>query len=212
MLAPSGWIPPGRATSPCNSPACDSATRSAARAAGGERCASAACSGRPIFPPSLASSLSRCQGMSGEAALPSTVDLYVDNALRMSREVPSGPFSIQDLPVTTGQGDARLVVRDILGREQVITQPFYATPRLLRQGLHDYSYELGFVRRNFGTDSNNYGRALAVGSHRLGITEQFTGEIHGELLGHQQTLGLGGVLLWPARGRTVRRPRREPQR
>jgi outer membrane usher protein len=138
--------------------------------------------------------------MSGEAALPSTVDLYVDNALRMSREVLSGPFSIQDLPVRTGQGDARLVVRDILGREQVITQPFYATPRLLQQGLQDYSYELGFVRRNFGTDSNNYGRGLVVGTHRLGITEQFTGEVHGELLGHQQTLGLGGVLLWPAAG------------
>ena len=139
-------------------------------------------------------------GVSGEAALPSTVDLYVDSALRMSREVPSGPFSIQDLPVTTGQGDARLVVRDILGREQVITQPFYATPRLLKPGLQEYSYELGFVRRNFGTDSNNYGRPLAVGTHRLGITEQFTGEIHGELLGHQQTLGLGGVLMLPAAG------------
>ena len=139
-------------------------------------------------------------GVSGEAALPSTVDLYVDSALRMSREVPSGPFSIQDLPVTTGQGDARLVVRDILGREQVITQPFYATPRLLKPGLQEYSYELGFVRRNFGTDSNNYGRRMAVGTHRLGITEQFTGEIHGELLGHQQTLGLGGVLMLPAAG------------
>ena len=138
--------------------------------------------------------------VSGEAALPSTVDLYVDSTLRMSREVPSGPFSIQDLPVTTGQGDARLVVRDILGREQVITQPFYATPRLLKPGLQEYSYELGFVRRNFGTDSNNYGRPLAVGTHRLGITEQFTGEIHGELLGHQQTLGLGGVLMLPAAG------------
>jgi len=138
--------------------------------------------------------------VSGEAALPSTVDLYVGSALRMSREVPSGPFSIQDLPVTTGQGDARLVVRDILGREQVITQPFYVTPRLLKPGLQEYSYELGFVRRNFGTDSNNYGRPLAVGTHRLGITEQFTGEIHGELLGHQQTLGLGGVLMLPAAG------------
>jgi len=139
-------------------------------------------------------------GMSGEAALPSTVDLYVDNALRMSREVPSGPFSIQGLPVRAGQGDARLVLTDILGREQIITLPFYATPRLLKQGLQDYSYELGFVRRNFGTDSNNYGRALAVGTHRLGITEQFTGEIHGELLGHQQSLGLGGVLMLPAAG------------
>jgi outer membrane usher protein len=139
-------------------------------------------------------------GVSGEAALPSTVELYVDNALRMSRQVPSGPFSIQDLPVTTGQGDARLVVRDILGREQVITQPFYATPRLLKPGLQEYSYELGFVRRNFGIDSNNYGRFIAVGTHRFGLTEQFTGEAHGELLGNQQTVGLGGVLMLPAAG------------
>jgi outer membrane usher protein len=138
--------------------------------------------------------------MSGEAALPSTVDLYVDNTLRMKRQVPSGPFSIQDLPVTNGQGDARLVVRDILGREQVITQPFFTNSRLLKQGLQDYSYELGFVRRNFGIDSNNYGRPVAVGTYRQGITEQFTGEIHGELFGNQQTVGLGGMVLSPDAG------------
>jgi outer membrane usher protein len=138
--------------------------------------------------------------ISGEAALPSTVDLYVDSALRMRRKVPSGPFSIEDLPVPSGQGDARLVVRDILGREQIITQPFDTTSRLLKQGLHDYSYEVGFVRRNFGIDSNNYGRFVAVGTHRLGLTEQFTGEVHGEMLGNQQTLGLGGVLMLPATG------------
>ena len=138
--------------------------------------------------------------MSGEAALPSTVDLYVDNTLRMSREVPDGPFSIHDLPVTTGRGNARLVVRDILGREQVITQPYYTSPRLLRQGLKDYSYEFGFVRRNYGIESNNYGRPLVVGTHRLGFSEQFTGEVHGELLGNQQTLGMSGVLWWPVAG------------
>ena len=138
--------------------------------------------------------------ISGESALPSTVELYVDNLLRMRREVPSGPFTIQDLPVLNGQGDARLVVRDILGREQVITQPFFTSSRLLKQGLQNYSYELGFVRRNFGIDSNNYGRLMAVGTHRLGFTKQFTGEIHGELLGNQQSVGLGGVLLSPFGG------------
>ncbi|MBT6594181.1 MAG: fimbrial biogenesis outer membrane usher protein, partial [Porticoccaceae bacterium] len=35
---------------------------------------------------------------------------------------------------------------------------------------------------------------------RLGLTEQFTGEVHGEMLGNQQTLGLGGVLMLPATG------------
>jgi outer membrane usher protein len=139
-------------------------------------------------------------GISGEAALPSTVDLYVDSALRMTRKVPSGPFSIENLPVPSGRGDARLVVRDILGREQIITQPFDTNSQLLKQGLHDYSYEVGFVRRNFGIDSNNYGRLVAVGTHRLGFTEQLTGEVHGEVLGNQQTVGLGGVMMLPAVG------------
>ena len=138
--------------------------------------------------------------ISGESSLPSTVELYVDNLLRMRREVPSGPFTIQDLPVINGQGDAQLVVRDILGREQVITQPFFTSSRLLKQGLQSYSYELGFVRRDFGIDSNNYGRLMAVGTHRLGFTEKFTGEVHGELLGNQQSVGLAGVFLSPLMG------------
>lgn len=139
-------------------------------------------------------------GLAGEAVLPSTVDLYVNNALRLRREVPTGPFSIQDLPIVTGQGEARLVVRDLLGRERVITQPYYASPRLQQQGLHDYSYELGFVRRNFGIASNDYGRMLAVGTHRLGFTDRFTAEARGELLSDQQTVGIGGVLLSPLAG------------
>ena len=138
--------------------------------------------------------------LTGEAVLPSTVDLYVNDALRLRREVPSGPFSIPDLPVITGQGEARLVVRDLLGRERVISQPYYATPRLLRTGLHDYSYEVGFARRNFGLESNDYGRFLVAGTHRLGFTERFTGETHAELLADQQTVGLGGAYLWTGAG------------
>ncbi len=139
-------------------------------------------------------------GLAGEAVLPSTVDLYVNNALRMRDQVPAGPFSIQNLPVVTGQGEARLVVRDMLGREQIITQPFYVSPSLLQRGLHDYSYELGFVRENFGIDSNDYGHFMAAATHRLGLSDRLTGEAHGELLRSRQTLGLSGTYLWPAAG------------
>jgi outer membrane usher protein len=138
--------------------------------------------------------------LAGEAVLPSTVDLYVNDALRLRREVPSGPFSIPDLPIVTGQGEARLVVRDLLGRERIITQPYYATPRLLQQGLHDYSYELGVARRNYGIASSDYGRGLATGTHRLGFSDRFTGEAHGELLASQRTLGLGAAYLWSGLG------------
>jgi outer membrane usher protein len=134
-------------------------------------------------------------GIAGEAVLPSTVDIYVNDALRLRRDVPTGPFTIQDLPAVTGRGDARLVVRDLLGREQVIVVPYYSTPRLLRRGLHDYSYEVGAVRENYGIASSDYGRAFASGTHRVGFTDALTGEVRGELLGEQQTAGFGGAVL-----------------
>lgn len=131
----------------------------------------------------------------GIAAAPSTVDFYVNNALRLRRDVPSGPFTIQDLPVVTGQGEIRLVVRDLLGREQVLTQPFYASGGLLAKGLRDFSYEAGFERENYGLASNDYGRFVASATERRGFSDSFTGELHAEAMRDQQTVGLGGNLL-----------------
>lgn len=138
--------------------------------------------------------------MQGEAALPSTLELYVNDLLRLKRDVPSGPFSIQDMPVVTGQGEARLVVTDLLGREQVIVAPYYASPRLLDAGLNAYSYEIGAIREDYGLASNNYGRAMAVGTFRRGMSNRWTAEVHAELLEQQQTAGISSVWLWPAVG------------
>ena len=134
-------------------------------------------------------------GIGGESALPSTVDVYVNNMLRMQSNVPSGPFRVDEVPVITGEGDIRLVVRDLLGRQQVIDQPYYATPELLRAGLQEFSLETGFIRDNFGIESNAYGRPLAVATDRVGLTDRFTGEVHGEFLKNQQTYGLSGSTL-----------------
>lgn len=133
--------------------------------------------------------------LEGSATMPSTVDVYVNNALRLRRSVPSGPFSIQDLPVITGKGEVRMVVRDALGREQTISEPFYASGGLLAPGLRDYSYDLGFVRRNYGLQSNEYGPPLLAATERRGLSDSFTGELHGEVTPDQQTLGAGGTWL-----------------
>jgi outer membrane usher protein len=117
----------------------------------------------------------------GQAALPSTVDVFVNNALVAQRPVPPGPFSITNIPTVNGSGNVRLVVRDLFGREQVISQPFYASVSLLKAGLEDYSYEAGFERNNFGVASFDYGRAVASATYRRGITDELTGEVHGEV-------------------------------
>ena len=116
----------------------------------------------------------------GQAALPSTVDVFVNNALVAQRPVPPGPFSITNIPTVNGSGNVQLVVRDLFGREQIISQPFYASVSLLKAGLEDYSYEAGFERNNFGVESFDYGRAVASATYRRGITDQLTGEVHGE--------------------------------
>jgi outer membrane usher protein len=131
--------------------------------------------------------------LGGEAALPSTLSLYVNNALRSQNLLPGGPFRIEDIPVITGEGDVRIVVRDLLGREQVITEPYYVSPQLLRAGLQEYSFETGFERENFAFASNDYSRPLLVATDRVGLTDHFTGEAHAEVARDQQTAGLSGA-------------------
>lgn len=136
----------------------------------------------------------------GEATLPSTLDVYLDNARVAHDQVQAGPFDLTNVPVITGQGELRMVVNDLLGRQQVISQAYYAAPRLLRPGLRDFAYEVGAVREDYGMASNRYGRGMLAATERLGITPNFTREWRAEVLAHQQALGLGGVWLMPRLG------------
>lgn len=131
----------------------------------------------------------------GSASLPSVIDVYVDNSLRESREVAPGPFSVADVPIVTGSGDVQLIVRDVLGRETVISRPYYATPQLLRQGLHDYSYEVGFLRHHYGTRSHDYGAMMVSGTHRYGVTDRFTTEFQFQGTRHIQAGSVSGIYL-----------------
>lgn len=138
--------------------------------------------------------------IAGESALPSTVELYINDTLQQNRQLPPGPFQVSELPVVTGRGEVRMVVRDMLGRERVITQPYYATTALLRDGLSDHSLEAGFVRKNYGLSSNDYGRLVAVATLRKGFGDSLTGEARAEAFRDQQTVGLGGSVLSPLGG------------
>lgn len=118
---------------------------------------------------------------SGTAAVPSTLEVYTQNARTYAGDVASGPFDVVNLPAFTGAGEARVVLRDSLGRETVVDLPYYASNMLLRQGLLDFSAEVGLPRRNFGSESNDYDdRVMGVMSARYGLTDWLTLEGHAE--------------------------------
>jgi outer membrane usher protein len=118
---------------------------------------------------------------SGSAALPSTVDIFINNIKGYSGAIPAGPFQIQNLPVMSGSGNQSIVVQDALGRQTVVNQPFYSSAKMLAGGLLDFSVETGFVRQDYGVSSNDYDRSPAAsGSFRYGINDWLTLEGHAE--------------------------------
>lgn len=136
---------------------------------------------------------------SGEATMASTVDLYIDGALAARERVNAGPFEISDLPVAGG-GEARVVVTDVLGREQIIGAPFYASPLLLRPGLVDFSIASGVLRTQFGRESLQYRDGFALASYRRGLTDWATLEARAELRGEANILGAGLAFARPEFG------------
>ncbi len=140
--------------------------------------------------------------ISGSSSVPSTVELYINDALRQTLNVPAGPFTIQNPMPVSGDGRARMVVRDVLGRETVITQSFFSHAELLEAGLSDWSLELGAVRNNLGLASADYGERFAAGLWRHGLSKRLTMETRGEWGEHTRGLGLGisQALPWQALG------------
>lgn len=132
--------------------------------------------------------------LSGSAAVPSAVDVYLDSTRRYSTDVPAGPFEINNLPIVDGGGTARLVVRDVQGQEVVTEARFFASTRLLATGLADYSAEIGFARQSFGSRSDDYdGRLMGSASLRYGLTDSLTLETHAEGGEALANGGLGAV-------------------
>ena len=133
--------------------------------------------------------------LAGEAALPSTVEVLVNNARRLSLPVQPGPFDLPNVPVVTGAGEVNLVVRDLLGRETVVRQSYYMAPRLLAPGLTDFSFEAGWLRTGYGRDSA-YGDGFGTATWRQGLTSRLTGEGRVELQHGRRAAGveLAGVL------------------
>jgi outer membrane usher protein len=132
--------------------------------------------------------------LAGEAGLPSTVEVLVNNVRSMSQKLPPGPFELTNVPVATGAGELNMVVRDLLGRETVVKQSYYSAPRMLAAGLADFSFEGGWLRSGYGQDSY-YGERFAAGSWRAGLTQRLTGETRVELQARRRAAGIELVSL-----------------
>jgi outer membrane usher protein len=128
----------------------------------------------------------------GAAAVPSTVDVFIDNNRAYSTGLEAGPYRLEDLPVRAGAGDALIVVTDANGRKTTKAVSFFVSQKLLKKGLADFSIEAGHARQSYGTSSNDYGSdSVFSASLRYGLTERITLEGHVEAKSDLRLFGLG---------------------
>jgi len=126
----------------------------------------------------------------GSVAVPSTIEVLADGREVLSRQVDAGPFEIPQLPVVTGAGTISMTTTNALGQQVQVTQPFYASSALLAPGLQTFAVQAGFVRRSWGSLSNDYGKFAGTAVYRRGLTPKFT--VEGSAEGTEGTFMTGG--------------------
>ncbi|RKO79463.1 fimbrial assembly protein [Pectobacterium parmentieri] len=128
----------------------------------------------------------------GTAAVPSTLDLFINGYKANSTSLNAGPFTLTNTPYLNGAGEATVITTDAQGRQVSTTIPFYVSNVLLREGLSDFDLSVGVLRQNYGVQNNAYTDDPAIsGIYRYGLANKLTVSAHGEAVKDLYLLGAG---------------------
>lgn len=114
------------------------------------------------------------QSVGGTVALPSDLEVYLDGQRIRTERLRPGEFEIRDILAYGGARNVQLVLRDAFGRVQKLDYSFYFSDQPLRRGVHEYSYNAGWMRRAYGAESNRYGPPAFTMFHRYGLSNGVT--------------------------------------
>jgi outer membrane usher protein FimD/PapC len=132
--------------------------------------------------------------VSGMVSLPSTAEVYLGGTRIRTEKLSPGSFQLRDISSIGGRNDISVVIKDPFGQERTIGYPYYFTDTLLDAGLHEYSYNAGFLRRRFGEESNRYGPLAISAFHNFGLSDALTVGGRGE--GRRDAANLGPLAVF----------------
>ncbi len=136
----------------------------------------------------------------GVTAFPSQADIYMDGVLVSKQALAPGSFDLKNIYSYGGAHTIDVVLKDPFGREQRISYPTYFSTLLLREGLHEYSYNAGFIREQYGVRSSEYGASAFSAFHRYGVTNNLNVGARAEGSGGVTNAGLFTSLSIPRAG------------
>lgn len=126
----------------------------------------------------------------GTLAVPSAVNLLVNNAANYQSNEQAGPFSMVGIPVLTGLNEITVQTRAPNGQIVSSTVPFYASANLLKPGLTAYALNIGALRHGYGATGDGYANWVGSGTIQHGLTDYLTINLHAEGAGNVQMAGV----------------------
>jgi outer membrane usher protein len=136
----------------------------------------------------------------GVTAFPSQAEIYIDGVLVGKQSIAPGSFELKNIYSYGGARNLEIVLKDPFGREQRISYPMYFSTLLLREGLHEYSYNVGFIRERYGVESNQYGKPAFSAFHRWGVTNSLNIGARAEGSDGIYNAGVSSLFLFPRAG------------
>lgn len=110
--------------------------------------------------------------LGGIAQSNSTAELVVNQAKLGQYGIKPGPYELNQYSLLRGVNDINFTVRDEFGREQVVSERFYANPENLKKGAVEYDIAVGLIRKEAGSDT--YGQPAVSGKVEWGVSDAWT--------------------------------------
>lgn len=110
--------------------------------------------------------------LKGSVIFPTQAEIYLDGVLIGKQTIAPGSFDLKNIYSYTGSHNVEVLLKDPFGNVQKISYLAYFSTQMLRQGLHEYSYNLGIMRDDYGVESDNYGNPAFSAFHRYGVTNK----------------------------------------
>lgn len=106
---------------------------------------------------------------------PAKAEVYLNNRLLRTLELPPGPFRLENLPYNSGFNHIRVVVTDAAGKTQVFDSRYVQFSRLLKPGLSEFFVTAGAERQDFGRRNFSYDDTVRLlGTYRQGVLTNLT--------------------------------------
>ena len=114
------------------------------------------------------------QTLAGTTSVPSTAYVYVNGQLMRTIQLQPGPFNLQNVPVSSGNNNTKVIIRNAFGQEQQLQAPFYLGINQLKEGLSQYNFDFGVARAQSYYGFGDYQNPAGLASYRYGFTDWLT--------------------------------------